>query len=92
MAEPLGRGLRPARRSGLTSPEPVRTPDGRHGHPDPSPEPRNPGQAAEQASGRTPAPGITRETPRTGIKPETSYPNWPVDRGLDACPPTPSTW
>jgi hypothetical protein len=26
MAEPLGRGLRPARRSGLTSPEPVRDP------------------------------------------------------------------
>jgi len=42
---------------------------------------RNPGQAAQQASGRTPAPGITSQTPRAGIKPETSYPNWPVDRG-----------
>jgi hypothetical protein len=58
MAEPLGRGLRAARRSGLTSPEPVRTPDG------PAatrtrPRARNPGQAAQQASGKTPSPGIT---------------------------------
>ena len=59
MAEPPRRGLRAARRSGLTSPEPVRTPDGPRGHPNPVPEPRNPGQAAEQASGRTPAPGFT---------------------------------
>ena len=58
MAEPLGRHLRPARRSGLTSPEPVRTPDGPRGHPDPA-RARNPGQAAQQASGRTPTPGIT---------------------------------
>ena len=77
----LGRGLRPARRSGLTSPEPVRTPHGPTATPNPAPEPRNPGQAAEQASGRTPAPGFTRKTPRAGIKPETSYRNWPVDRG-----------
>ena len=59
MAEPLGRGLRPARRSGLTSPEPVTHPDGPRGHPEPRPRARNPGQAAQQASGRTPAPGIT---------------------------------
>jgi hypothetical protein len=41
MAQPLGRGLRPARRSGLTSPDPVRTPTPQ-GHPDPTPtqEPR----------------------------------------------------
>ena len=32
MAEPLGRHLRPARRSGLTSPEPVRIPYGPRGH------------------------------------------------------------
>ncbi len=37
MAEPLGRHLRPARRSGLTSPEQVRTPDSPRGHPDPAP-------------------------------------------------------
>ena len=61
MAATSGRRLRAARRSGLTSPEPVRTPHGPHGHPNPDPEPRNPGQAAEQASGRTPAPGITRK-------------------------------
>jgi hypothetical protein len=39
MAEPLGRGLRTARRSGLTSPDPVRTrtPQG-------TPAPQNPAQ------------------------------------------------
>jgi hypothetical protein len=31
MAQPLGNCLRPARRSGLTSPDPVRTPDARQG-------------------------------------------------------------
>ena len=61
MAEPARRGLRPARRSGLTSPDPVRTRYGPDGHPEPRPRARNPGQAAEQASGRTPAPGITSE-------------------------------
>ena len=60
MAEPPRRGLRAARRSGLTSPEPVRTREARR-PPDPRPRPRNPGQAAEQASGGTPAPGFTRE-------------------------------
>jgi len=59
MAEPLGRGLRAAGRSGLTSPEQVRTPHGPRGHPEPRPRARNPGQAAQQANGRTPAPGIT---------------------------------
>jgi hypothetical protein len=34
MAQPLGRRLRPARRHGLTSPDPVRTPDGPRGHPE----------------------------------------------------------
>ena len=60
MAEPPRRSLRAARRSGLTSPNrsaPAR-PDG---HPEPPPRARNPGQAAEQASGRTPAPGITSQ-------------------------------
>jgi hypothetical protein len=57
MAEPLGRHLRPARRSGLTSPEPVRTPDGPRGHPDPAPsqEPWTSRTAGE----RQDAPGIS---------------------------------
>ena len=83
MAQPSRRSLRAARRRGLTSPEPVSTPTAPPGHPEPRPRARNPGQAAQPASGRTPAPGITsQKTPRAGIKPETSYPNWPVDRGL----------
>ena len=39
MAEPLGRGLRAARRSGLTSPEPVRTPTAPAATQNPVPEP-----------------------------------------------------
>jgi len=35
MAEPAGSGLRAARRSGLTRPEPVTHPHGRNGHPKP---------------------------------------------------------
>jgi hypothetical protein len=42
MAEPPRRGLRPARRSGLTSPGPVSTPDGRNVHPEPMPRATNP--------------------------------------------------
>ncbi len=37
MAQSLAHGLRPARRSGLTNPEPVRNPDGHDGHPTPDP-------------------------------------------------------
>ena len=50
MAEPARRGLRPARRSGLTSPEPVRTRDGPDGHPNPPPsqEPRTSRRTGER--------------------------------------------
>jgi hypothetical protein len=48
MAQPARRNLRPARRSGLTSPDPVRTRHGPHSHPNPRPRTRNPGQAAAQ--------------------------------------------
>jgi hypothetical protein len=41
MAEPLRSGLRPARRSGLTSPDPVRTPRP-HGHTAPRPQIQGP--------------------------------------------------
>ena len=40
MAEPAGRGLRAARRSGLTSPDPVRTRTAPDGHPAPAPGPQ----------------------------------------------------
>ena len=62
MAEPPRRGLRPARRSGLTSPDRSASRNGRHGHPNPRPRAQEPGQAAEQASGRTPTPGFTSES------------------------------
>ncbi len=61
MAEPVRRGLRPARCRGLTSPDPVRTRYGPDGPPEPRPRARNPGQAAGQTSGKTPAPGFTPE-------------------------------
>jgi hypothetical protein len=41
MAEPPRRGLRPAHRSGLTSPDRSVSRNGRHGHPNPAPEARN---------------------------------------------------
>jgi len=59
MAEPADRGQRPARRSGLTSPDPVRTGYGPRRPPRTRPRARNPGHAAEQASGTTPTPGFT---------------------------------
>ena len=61
MAQPAGRGQRPARRNGLTSPDPVRTGYGPRRPPRLRPLARNPGHAAEQASGRTPTPGFTPE-------------------------------
>ncbi len=77
----LGRRLRPARRSGLTSPEPVRTPTAPTATrtPSPSQEPRTSRTAGERQDAR--ARDSPRKTPRAGIKPETSYRNWPVDRG-----------
>ena len=61
--DPARRGLRPARRSGLTSPGPGPHPNGHHGHPLPRPRARNPGQAAEQVSGRKLTPGFAWENP-----------------------------
>jgi hypothetical protein len=82
MAEPLGRGLRPARRSGLTSPEPVRTPHGPTATPNPHPRARNQDKPHSRRAAGRPRPQSPRKTPRAGIKPETSYRNRPVDRGL----------
>ena len=74
-------------RSGLTSPGPVSTPDGRHSHPDPSPEPGTQDKPHNRPAAGRPRPESPRKTPRAGIKPETSYRNWPVDRGLDSWSP-----
>jgi hypothetical protein len=54
MAEPLGRGLRAARRSGLTRPEPVRTPTAPAATrtPSRSPEPRTSRTAGERQDAR----------------------------------------
>ena len=73
MAEPVGRGLRPARRSGLTSPEPVTHPHGRKATRDPGPGPgpvdkpqnsqRQENHARKQPARRKPetaAPAFTR--------------------------------
>ena len=61
MAEPVGRGLRAARRSGLTSPEPVRTSDGPSGHPEtPDPGPGNLWTSRRTVSGRENTPKTTR--------------------------------
>ena len=81
MAEPLGRGLRAARRSGLTSPEPVRTPTAPAATRTPSPSPGTQDKPHSRRAAGRPRPESPRKTPRAGIKPETSYPNWPVDRG-----------
>ena len=77
----LARRLRPARRSGLTSPEPVRTPTAPTATPNPVPEPGTPDKPQNRRAAGRPRPESPRKTPRAGIKPETSYRNWPVDRG-----------
>ena len=59
MAEPLGRGLRPARYCGLTSPDPVSTVNG-HRHTTPAPGP-----------GTTDKPQNTRAAGKT--RPETAH-------------------
>ena len=61
MAGPARSRLRPARRGGLTSPNPVTHPQRPRATRNPTPEPGEPGQAAGQVSGRTPAPGFIPE-------------------------------
>ena len=82
MAKPARHGLRAARRSGLTSPDPVRTHHAPDGHPNPRPRARKPGQAAGQASGRTPMLGFISENSSCRNRTGTAYRNRPVDRGL----------
>ena len=81
MAQPADRRLRAARRSGLTSPEPVRTPTAPR-PPRPRPRARNPGQAAQQASGRTPTPRFTPENSSWRNQAANDPTESSVDRGL----------
>ena len=78
----FGRRLRAARRSGLTSPDPVTHPDGPAATRTPPPSPGTQDKPHSRRAAGRPRPKSPRETPRAGIKPETSYRNWPVDRGL----------
>ena len=80
MAEPARRRLRAARRSGLTSPEPVTHPKA-EGHPNPVPGPGTPDKPHNRRAAERLRPESPHKTPRAGIKPETSYRNSPVDRG-----------
>jgi hypothetical protein len=50
--------------------------------PRPRPRARNLGQAAEQASGKTPAPGITTQNSSCTNQSGNGLRNWSVDRGL----------
>ena len=81
MAEPVGRGLRAARGSGLTSPEPVSTPTAPAATQNPALEPGTPDKPHSKRAAGRPRPESARETPPAEIKPETGYRNWPVDRG-----------
>jgi Sigma 54 modulation/S30EA ribosomal protein C terminus len=79
MAEPARLGLRPARRSGLTSPGPVRTrhrPDGHLNPRPPSQEPRTSRRTGERRDARA------RIHPGELLVQESAYRNRPVDRGL----------
>jgi hypothetical protein len=77
----VGSGLQAARGSGLTSPEPVSTPTAHAATQNPVPEPGTPGKPHSRRAAGDPRPESARETPRAGIKRETGYRNWPVDRG-----------
>jgi hypothetical protein len=82
MDEPVGRGLRPARRSGLTSPEQVTHPDGRR--PPRTPDPTRPGNTDKPQN----KPAAAQARPKTSPqrrKPETVTPGiHSVDRGSGA--------
>src|SRR5207302_1893381 len=82
MAKPARHGLRTARRSGLTSPDPVRTRHAATATPTPAPEPGTPDQPQDKRAAGRPCPDSSPKTPRAEIGPETAYRNRPVDRGL----------
>ncbi len=67
MAEPPPRGLRAARRSGLTSPDPVRAPTAATATRTPDPEPGTLGKPQSRPAAGRPRPDSPRKTPRAGI-------------------------
>ena len=81
MAEPARHGQRPARHGGLTSPDRSASRNGRHGHPTLTPA-QEPGQAAEQASGRKPTPGLTSENSSYTNRTRTGLPG--IGRWIEA--------
>ena len=84
MAQPARHRLRPARRSGLTSPDRF-APRRPQRPPEPRPPARNPGQTAQQASGRTPAPRFTPENSSCRDRSENDLPEWVGGSRLGAC-------
>ena len=81
MAQPARHRLRPARRSGLTSPD-RSAPRRPQRPPEPRPQPVTPDKPqARRAAGR-PRPHSPQKTPRAGIEVKMIYQNGPVDRGL----------
>ena len=63
MAEPLGRGLRAARRSGLTRPEPVRPPTAPAATQNPVPEPGTQDKPHTRPAAGRPRPESPRKLP-----------------------------
>ena len=66
MAEPLGSRLRPAHRSGLTSPDPVSTPTPARAHHRKAPDPGTPDKPQNrQRQGKRTLKALTDENPAT---------------------------
>ena len=85
MAEPARRGQRPARSSGLTSPDRSASRNGRHGRPNPPPRPgtrtsRRTGERQDDCARIHFGKLLVQESDRNR-----STGNWPVDRGLGYC-------
>jgi hypothetical protein len=76
MAQPLGSRLRPARHSGLTSPDQVRTPDAATAA-DPSPHSQDPDKPQKRQRRDTHA----RKAPGNANAPKAQPRIQPVDRG-----------
>src|ERR1035438_5806233 len=80
-AAQLPRGSGVTERGARPSPEPVRTPTAPAATQNPVPKPGTQDKPHSRRAAGRPRPESPRETPRAGIKPETRYRNWPVDRG-----------
>ena len=87
--DPVPRRLRTARPGGLTSPDPVTAPLRPQRPPEPRPRPRNPGQAAEQASGRKPtpySPPRSNQPAADSVQPPSKLGRWIEAKILQLCP------